>query len=612
MTTLTNYDALKAYTMSGNETVYVQGYLSLNDGGQGAFIWDAASTEVQNDGTIIKSSSIATGRWKRLYDGALNARWFGAKNDGTEGIAQPNAVAITNAINAAIKLNKALFIPQGNYLVSTTSGTSSININGSSTISSLDIFGEVGTKITTNITPPVTVPPTKTTQTLIKFSSGFKNLKISSIAFESTHTTTISPTHAIFFLQGPGNPGIINPQIIDCSFSGFSTALMINGSEQLLIKGCNFGAPVGHDNAQTNTDPAVHVWFISNTNGKNLSPTVTSCYATGFSGTDLSTTESKMAMDGFIFGNPNGITIDSNVIKNFSQESIFISPYDDAQNPTLIVNPTLITNNTIQYDLPVGSGLYGIRSEANNLTIANNTVINTNYGVFCYGSIRTKKCTNWRVMNNNIIIAKNGSAQRGIFIVGSSTAKADQIVVTGNHITVDNVTLTDDINLIAIADIQKALIDKNTIVITATSIPANRQLNIFRLLNALDSITISSGDVSGSYSNLYSYDSVKTNITYLEENVLFKTPDYTVVSTDFASGKPTSLVIYADSTTAAFTINLPTGTTYTGYKITVVKVNTNILNPVTITNVIGANTLVTENQSLTFAYNVASGSWWPL
>jgi len=46
------------------------------------FYWDAASTEVDNGGTIIQATAITTGRWKRVFSGAVNVKWFGAKGDG--------------------------------------------------------------------------------------------------------------------------------------------------------------------------------------------------------------------------------------------------------------------------------------------------------------------------------------------------------------------------------------------------------------------------------------------------------------------------------------------------------------------------------------------------
>jgi hypothetical protein len=66
-----------------NDVCRVLGYSSPGDGGGGTFYWDAGSSQSDNDGTII-SPGTATGRWKRLYDGEINVKWFGIKGDGAD------------------------------------------------------------------------------------------------------------------------------------------------------------------------------------------------------------------------------------------------------------------------------------------------------------------------------------------------------------------------------------------------------------------------------------------------------------------------------------------------------------------------------------------------
>jgi len=60
-----------------------RGYSTEDDGGGGTWIWDADSTESDNDGTIIKQTADTTGRWVRQYDGTINVKWFGAVGDGS-------------------------------------------------------------------------------------------------------------------------------------------------------------------------------------------------------------------------------------------------------------------------------------------------------------------------------------------------------------------------------------------------------------------------------------------------------------------------------------------------------------------------------------------------
>ncbi|QEM12273.1 glycosyl hydrolase family 28-related protein [Mucilaginibacter rubeus] len=82
MTTIANYAALRSYVYSaGNESVFVQGRAATGDGGQGIFFWDSGNTLTDNDGFIIKVSSVTTGRWKRVYDDYISVAWFGAIGD---------------------------------------------------------------------------------------------------------------------------------------------------------------------------------------------------------------------------------------------------------------------------------------------------------------------------------------------------------------------------------------------------------------------------------------------------------------------------------------------------------------------------------------------------
>jgi len=65
-----------------DQSIQVTGYYSEGDGGGGEFYWDSASTEADDDGTIIKVTAVTTGRFKRLNVSELNILYFGAVLDG--------------------------------------------------------------------------------------------------------------------------------------------------------------------------------------------------------------------------------------------------------------------------------------------------------------------------------------------------------------------------------------------------------------------------------------------------------------------------------------------------------------------------------------------------
>ncbi|MET6998175.1 hypothetical protein [Chitinophaga defluvii] len=84
----TSIGAMKAASTppSSNDLAFVLGYYLPGDGGGGEFYWDAASTEDDNQGTIIKRTDNIPGRWKRIFSGPVNVKWFGAKGDANASI----------------------------------------------------------------------------------------------------------------------------------------------------------------------------------------------------------------------------------------------------------------------------------------------------------------------------------------------------------------------------------------------------------------------------------------------------------------------------------------------------------------------------------------------
>lgn len=126
-----NLSALRSFNSSSSgtvpvagDTVYVQYHTNYFDGGGGFFNFIPGVTKNDNDGTIIKSSLIATGRWIRQYDGHINVRFFG-----TIGAAQPNDgdriqaaidYAASNFIDNYYTKGNVVYIPSGNYRIHNT------------------------------------------------------------------------------------------------------------------------------------------------------------------------------------------------------------------------------------------------------------------------------------------------------------------------------------------------------------------------------------------------------------------------------------------------------------------------------------------------------------
>ena len=107
---------LRAKTVTPS-TVWVSGYHTKNDGafGSNIFRWNPTSTDTDNGGTIIKLTSIATGRYELQTEyHLLNIAWFGANKTRID-----NQIPIQLALDS-IENNtifSGIFIPSGNFTV---------------------------------------------------------------------------------------------------------------------------------------------------------------------------------------------------------------------------------------------------------------------------------------------------------------------------------------------------------------------------------------------------------------------------------------------------------------------------------------------------------------
>lgn len=117
MEKIVNIAELKQRVGVANSNISLLGYYSAGDNGGGEFYWDSTSTETDNGGTIIQVTGVATGRWKRLYQGGINVKYFGAKGDDIN----DDTIPIQNCINFAISINhKQVYIPIGIYKITST------------------------------------------------------------------------------------------------------------------------------------------------------------------------------------------------------------------------------------------------------------------------------------------------------------------------------------------------------------------------------------------------------------------------------------------------------------------------------------------------------------
>ena len=114
---VSNIAALRSLPFSMSTNVYVQGYTNYGDGGEGYFFpVNTGGPYTDNGGTIIvPGGGTGANAWKRLYSGALNVKWFGARGD--------LIADDTNSINlavAAIASKGTIYFPYGQYGITST------------------------------------------------------------------------------------------------------------------------------------------------------------------------------------------------------------------------------------------------------------------------------------------------------------------------------------------------------------------------------------------------------------------------------------------------------------------------------------------------------------
>jgi len=84
-------------------------------GQEGHWYFDGVGALTEdNTGTILVTADLK--RFKRVFDGTLNVKWFGAKGDGVTS----DNVSIQKAIETAKSVNGNIYIPKGVYGISTT------------------------------------------------------------------------------------------------------------------------------------------------------------------------------------------------------------------------------------------------------------------------------------------------------------------------------------------------------------------------------------------------------------------------------------------------------------------------------------------------------------
>ncbi|MDA3808483.1 MAG: hypothetical protein PF440_11305, partial [Thiomicrorhabdus sp.] len=222
---------LVAITGTDGQQVTTSGRTSIGDGGGGRFYWDAASTEADNGGTIFKATDVTTGRWKRIYSGAVIALWFGTDKTG----AVDSGPMIQKAVDYAVSINQPLVFPSGTYLVETPvamDNFSGLTILGYGAV----IDYRVGNTFTFgDVTSDANGYFTQTAQTV-------SNIIIKGLEFEPQVDTFIPATNRWSYISPIRLSSARNVQIIDCTFRDwdFSAIDLCSPSKEIAVRNCRF------------------------------------------------------------------------------------------------------------------------------------------------------------------------------------------------------------------------------------------------------------------------------------------------------------------------------------------------------------------------------------
>lgn len=398
---------LKQSEVFDDKEVNVLGYYTKGDGGGGLFYWDSTSDKADNGGTIIQATGITIGRWKRIYSGAVNVKWFGAKGDGV--------FDDKNKIQEALDFASEIYIPQGDYFISdkifprssqkiTGAGKKVANIIPANVVSYGVIYMQGVHDVTINhITLDHSVNNTESNGFLI-VDTGYpnntntgtfpKNISIDNVDI-------IGFTHHEYLVWSFAS----NIKITNCTIDGETTSPSGQGQEliefgsgnDILVDGCTLK---NCDNAGIN--------FFSNTDRSNVR--IVNNYfencSIGVNG-NLTTTAN------------DNIIISNNTIINSASYGINFSSSGGGS-----FNNSIISNNVIRNVL--NNNGVSLNAGGVNLLFKDNLIENTGGN-----GVQLRNFKNLSVQGNNI----KQAGDYGINILGTSIGSSKDIYISSNLIS---------------------------------------------------------------------------------------------------------------------------------------------------------------------------------
>jgi hypothetical protein len=227
-------------TLANGTRLHVQGYSALNDGGEGIFVWDSASTATHNIGTIVKATAVTTGRFKRIYDGnRVSVKWFGAAGNGTT----DDTSAIQTAIDLAAAGDSGAAItglivefPIGSYKITDTLTIDAPNVILRGMAGTSGVYGENeghGSRITGDLT-------SLGTKNMLEIEESYCVVEQLSFAIN------VPPSNASFITNRSSGSAIyissaaIAVVVRNCRFTNQYDCIYLDDGSRIKVQSCDF------------------------------------------------------------------------------------------------------------------------------------------------------------------------------------------------------------------------------------------------------------------------------------------------------------------------------------------------------------------------------------
>ncbi|WP_188927436.1 right-handed parallel beta-helix repeat-containing protein [Dyadobacter endophyticus] len=244
-----------------------------DDGKEGLFRYSATDvSSVDDSAMVIRSGSR---RYLRVIRGAVNAKWFGAKGDGTT----DDYSAIARAVAYVGKKSQSLFLPKGVYylkLKASLALAAGVNMYGEAgTVLNLDTTTPVYTSFASNIGDNVTISNLEINRIVDRPFVFFMVQSFKGFTFRNLKINGNRARYANFychaFQMGVNNAGVSENVTIDsCSIMQTSYGLFMTNASTAVVKNVTVSNCMFDSNTSTDLE-------FNSPNGSFSSVSVDNC-----------------------------------------------------------------------------------------------------------------------------------------------------------------------------------------------------------------------------------------------------------------------------------------------------------------------------------------------